>query len=421
MFVLVDCDNFYVSCERVFDPSLEGRPVVVLSNNDGCVIARSREAKAIGMRMGQPFFECRDIVRRHNVVVRSANFALYADMSARVMQVLSFYTDGLEVYSIDEAFWRLDTIPWEGLAQYAKQVRVHIKRWTGIPVTVGIAPTKTLSKAAVEAAKADSQLNGVLAIAREDMRNGRLDAILSCIDIRDVWGVGGRLAPKLNALGIGTALQLKGADPFMIKRRFGITAAAVVMELNGIVCNDIAHSVSTRKSLVCSRSFKSPIEDKQGLIAHIAMFCEMAAERLRKEGLSAGHLTVFIFKKGGGVVSSSIGIAPRSAVSFDILDAALRGAGPFLHRALPAKRAGVLLADIATQQDNPVDLFTERHILDKRDAVMRAVDALNKRHGAGTVRLGLSLYSGRPICGVREYLSKRYTTSWDELPVVIVR
>jgi DNA polymerase V len=246
---LVDCNNFYVSCERVFQPELRGRPVVVLSNNDGCVIARSNEAKALGIAMGAPWHLHRDRFAAAGVVVRSSNYTLYGDMSSRVMSVLSRFTPALEIYSIDEAFLGLGG--FTHLEIHAGALRAAVLQWTGIPVSVGIAPTKTLAKVANHAAKKDEKLGGALLLLDEVEQ----DQALSRIELTDLWGVAGRLAARLQAIGINTPLDLKRGDPRLIRERLGVVTARLALELRGVACLGLEHEIPDRKSIMSSRSF----------------------------------------------------------------------------------------------------------------------------------------------------------------------
>jgi DNA polymerase V len=268
LFALVDCNNFYASCERVFEPRLEGRPIVVLSNNDGCVVARSNEAKAIGIPMGAPVHECKDLIRQHGVVVRSSNYALYGDMSRRVMSLLSAYTTNQEIYSIDESFLDFTGMPDPvGLAQSLRQ---DIRRKTGIPVAVGIGPSKTLSKLGNYCAKRRDpwKTQGVCNLT--DLAPDDLYLLLSTIEVNEVWGIGYRLTAKLERLGIRNVQQLRTADPKIIRKHFSVVVERTINELNGISCLDLEEVAPDKQQIISSRSFGQLITRVEDLEASIA-------------------------------------------------------------------------------------------------------------------------------------------------------
>jgi DNA polymerase V len=285
---LVECNNFYVSCERVFQPELRGRPVVVLSNNDGCVIARSNEAKALGIAMGAPWHLHRDRFKAAGVIVRSSNYTLYGDMSGRVMSVLSRFTPDLEIYSIDEAFLGLQGFG-PRLESHARALRAAVLQWTGIPVSVGIAPTKTLAKVANHAAKKDQKHGGAVLLLEEAAQ----DAALARIGLTDLWGVAGRLAARLAAIGITTPLDLKRGDPRLIRERLGVVTMRLALELRGVPCLDLERDVPDRKSIMASRSFGRAVTPLAELREAVASYTACAAEKLRRQHLATAHLMVF--------------------------------------------------------------------------------------------------------------------------------
>jgi DNA polymerase V len=286
---LVDCNNFYVSCERVFQPELRGRPVVVLSNNDGCVIARSNEAKALGTAMGAPWHLHRERFAAAGVIVRSSNYTLYGDMSSRVMNVLSRFTPDLEIYSIDEAFLGLSGFG-PRLESHARALRAAVLQWTGIPVSVGIAPTKTLAKLANHVAKKDQKHGGVALLQDEAAQ----DAALARIELTDLWDVAGRLAARLAAIGIATPLDLKRGDPWLIRERVGVVTMRLALELRAVPCLDLERDVPDRKSIMASRSFGRPVTTLTELREAVASYTARAAEKLRGQHLATSHLMVFI-------------------------------------------------------------------------------------------------------------------------------
>ena len=287
--ILVDCNNFYASCERVFQPRLRGKPVVVLSNNDGCVIARSNAAKALGVEMGAPWHLCRESFRKTGVVVRSSNYTLYGDMSARVMRVLSNFTPNLEIYSIDEAF--LSFAGFEARCEaHARDLRRTVQQWTGIPVSVGIAPTKTLAKVANRLAKKDTAAGGVrLLLGEQSQREA-----LGCLELTDLWGIAGRLAERLRAIGIMTPLELRDADHRLIRERFSAVLERMVLELRGIACLGLEEVTPDRKSLVASRSFGRPVETRRGLEEAVSVYTARAAEKMRRQNLATASIAVWV-------------------------------------------------------------------------------------------------------------------------------
>ena len=299
MYALVDCNNFYVSCERVFQPRLEGRPVVVLSNNDGCVISRSAEAKALGLRMGDPYFQVKPLLEQHHVAVFSSNYALYGDMSRRVMWYLSQIAPAVEVYSIDEAFLDLhgmERFLVESLDTFARTVRANVLARTGIPTCVGVAPTKTLAKLANRLAKKSPAMGGVCSLDTDERRRGALEQVA----VEDVWGIGRQYAQKLYAAGITTAAGLAGcSEAFARQHLGGVVGARLVRELQGVPCQGLAPSedgTRARRSLCCSRTFGQPLRAFPDVLGAVSAFASRAAEKLRKQGDAAHLLTIFLSK-----------------------------------------------------------------------------------------------------------------------------
>ena len=334
VFALADCNNFYVSCERVFCPALEGRPVVVLSNNDGCIIARSDEAKALGCAMGDPYHLNKEKLTRHGVAVFSSNYALYGDMSRRVMDTLGTFTPELELYSIDEAFLNLAGFERRGLTDYARLIRATVKRDTGIPVSIGIGPTKTLAKIANHLAKAQPETGGVYEISEADM-----DAALAGIDVGEVWGVGPRWATWLEAQGIATALDLKRADPKAIRRKMTVVGERLVDELNGRPCLPLELVEPPRQGLTVSRSFGQTLTALQPIKEALVQFTGRAAEKLRRQGFMAGQLLVFVTTNRFSATqpfyanSATVRLPYPTDFTPDLVEAAVQ----LLERLLPAR------------------------------------------------------------------------------------
>ena len=290
VYGLVDCNNFFVSCERVFDPKLRNIPTVVLSNNDGCIVARSQEAKALGVKMGEPLFKAKDFLNKHNAEVRSSNYSLYADMSRRVMSVLEEMVPEIEIYSIDEAFLDLTSLRYRDLTMYAKQIKDSVYRCTGIPVSIGVAKTKTLAKIGNHIAKKNLTLNGVMDMNIMSVK--QIDGILKNIPVEDVWGIGFRSYNKLRSMGVESAYNFKTLNESWIRSQMGINGWKVQQELGNLDCN--FHHNDIRKSLVVSRSFSGYIEHFNELSGVLARFSHSAGESLREEGVEAKYLSVYI-------------------------------------------------------------------------------------------------------------------------------
>jgi len=417
IFALADCNNFYVSCERVFNPRLEGKPVVVLSNNDGCVIARSEEAKAIGIAMGVPLFKIRDLIESKGVHVFSSNYALYGDMSRRVMESLRQFTPEVEVYSIDEAFLNLSGIQCEDLAGYARQIRASVKQWTGIPISIGIAETKTLAKLANRAAKKLIG-NGVLDLTA--LQAAARTELLSRIAVEDVWGIGPAISRVLKERKILTALDLREANVRWIKVVFGIVTVRTVLELQGTPCMPLEFQPPSKKSICVSRSFGRPVDSLSELQESVSSYSSRAAEKARRLGLAAGSLSVFVhtnrFKdepQYNNAASLSLPVA--TADTQELLQCALRGLARIFKDGFRYAKAGVLLNDLVPDSRAQPDLFDERD-RDRARRLMKAMDLLNADMGAGTVHFA-STGIRKPWQAKFQRRSPRYTTRWQELPV----
>lgn len=407
---LVDSNNFYVSCERVFDPKLEGRPVIVLSNNDGCAVARSNEAKALGIKMGTPAFQIRDLIEKHQIQVFSSNYALYGDLSNRVMQTLQNFTPEIEVYSIDEAFLGLT----EEVSDHALSLmRTTVKRWTGIPVSIGLAPTKTLAKIANRIAKKGEGTY----ILRDP------DQVLENLPVGEVWGIGRQSTQKLTAHGITTALKLKQADLAWIKRQMGIVGVRIVNELRGINCLPLELIPQPRKSCCVSRSFGYPVTDLQDLREAIATHTARAAYKLRRDNLSASLLTVFIATNRFNTDlpyyrnSGTVGLSAPTNHTMTLTKAALKALGPLYREGDHYQKAGVLLTELTPAHQIQQDLFINSKSCEKGRRLMEVMDALNSQLGAGTVRCAAEGFEQQWQTRA-DMRSPRYTTRWDELLTV---
>jgi DNA polymerase V len=411
---LVDCNNFYASCERLFQPALRGRPVVVLSNNDGCVIARSNEAKALGVEMGEPWHLSRDRFAAAGVIVRSSNYTLYGDLSARVMRTLSGFTPDLEIYSIDEAFLSFAGFETR-LEAHARELRRTVLQWTGIPVSVGIAPTKTLAKVANRFAKKDADRGGVCLLLGEAAQT----ELLGRMELTALWGVAGRLAQRLKALGINNPLELRNADPRFVRGHCSVVLERMVYELRGVPCLGLEQVTPDRKSIMASRSFGRVVESRRELEEAVAVYAARAAERMRRQRLATSNLLVFLetnrFKPTDRqyAASKSLHLPVATADTGKLIKAAIAALGALYRPGYRYKKAGVILLDLVPAAGVQAGLFDAPD--DARSmARMRAIDALNARFGRATVAFGTA--GERQPWGLRrEFISPRYTTVWDEL------
>ena len=398
----------------MFQPKLRGKPIVVLSNNDGCVIARSNEAKALGIPMGEAWHICRKRVDTEGVIVRSSNYTLYGDMSARVMRVLADFTPELEIYSIDEAFLGLGGFDCR-LEAHARELRRVVLQWTGIPVSVGIAVTKTLAKAANRRAKKDPACAGVCVMLTE----AAADAQLAAMAIDDLWGVGSRLAARLAAIGITDPLLLKQADARFIRERFSVVLERTILELRGQPCIELEEAPPDRKSIMASRSFGRTVETRQELEEAVATYTARAAEKLRRQRLAAGRLVVFVqtnrFRPQDAQYAreQAVRLPVATADTGKLIAAAHRGLAAIYRDGFRYKKAGVMLLELAPAGAVHGGLFDAPD--DARvKARMRAVDGLNARYGRDTVTYAAS--GTRRAWKLRsEFISPRYSTSWDEL------
>ena len=432
MYALVDCNNFYVSCERAFQPALRRLPVVVLSNNDGCVISRSPEAKALGIPMGAPLFQIRPLVDQHRVRILSSNYALYGDMSHRVMHYLASVAPELEVYSIDEAFLNLHGLegyflkPFGSLEAYARIFRAQVAQRTHIPTCVGIAPTKTLAKLANRLAKKDPTLDGVLALDTPARRQWAL----AQVPVADVWGIGRQHAAKLQAQGLATAADLASVSEAWVRRHLGgVVGARLLRELQGYPCHQLAPSEDgtlARQSIAHTRSFGRPLTELADLRGAVTAFASRAAEKLRAQGSVAHVLTVFLSQNRFGPSPP-----PHTRTAQLTLPAATSNtltlvshAQYLLHRlwqpGLRYTKAGVLLDGFERAGQPQLGLFEPAPEVTRPQAaaLMQRLDQLNARFGVGTVKLATTLTpKGQPVPweGQRQHRTPARTTSWDEL------
>ncbi len=418
MFALVDCKNFYVSVERLFQPALRGRPVVVLSINDGCVVSRSDEAKALGIKMSQPFFQLREHVRSHGLVMCSSNFALYADLSQRVATVLRDMAPRCEQYSVDECFLGLDGVMGD-LDALGREIRRRVLKEVGIPVGVGIAPTKTLSKLASFASKKWPKTGGVVDL-RDPARQRRLLS-LPVMTVDEVWGIGRRHTERLNAMGIKQAVQLADFDRKTLRRLFNVNVERTARELAGERCFELEESPEPKKMIACTRSFGERVYELALLEQAVATYASRASEKLRLQNQMCRMVQVFVstgaFTEGAERYSRSacVPLPYPSADSRDIVEAAQAGLRAIYASGPAFAKAGVILADFVDAGHFTDDLFAPAP-RPNSSRLMNVVDDINRRQGRNTVRLARTL-SDTGWGMKRERMSKRYTTSWSELPV----
>ncbi|WP_415857543.1 translesion error-prone DNA polymerase V subunit UmuC [Vibrio parahaemolyticus] len=419
VFALVDCNNFYASCEKLFRPDLKDTPVVVLSNNDGCVVARSREAKLLGIKMGVPVFQIKSEIQRHGILAFSSNYALYADLSSRVMRTLEEMAPRVEVYSIDEAFLDLTGIESAiSIVEFGQQVRERIGHWIGITVCVGIAPTKTLAKLANHAAKKYPATQGVVDLTNPD----RQRRLLALVPVDDVWGVGRRLSKRLNALGITTALDLANASPRAIRDQFSVVLERTVRELNGESCIELEEIPPIKKQIVCSRSFGVKVTHFELLREAICEYATRATEKLRKEQQQAKVMTVFIrtspFKDNEPQYSNSASgeLLIPSCDTRDFIELANHLLKRIWKDGFRYAKAGVMLSDFYDPGMFQPGLFDDVSTRSNSQQLMSVLDTINQS-GAGKV-----FFAGQGTkkdwSMKREHLSPAYTTRWDQLPRV---
>ncbi len=422
VFALVDCNNFYVSCERVFNPDLAGRPVVVLSNNDGCVIARSNEAKALGIKMGAPAFQCADVFKRHGVRVYSSNYTLYADMSCRVMDCLTTLASDMEVYSIDEAFLLLNGLSGS-LEEAASGIRRRVLKWTGIPVSLGVAPTKTLAKIANVSAKKNARHNGVLDLCHAADR----DECLKQVEVEDVWGIGRRYALLLKSYGIRTAFDFSRLSTHWVESKMTVTGLQTLLEIQGRPCFTLEKHPSPNKSIISSRSFGRGVAVLDELKEAVACYVTRAAEKLRAQDSVCSVLTVFIqtsrFSEHQALYSNSSSVSLPYPTDYTplLINRAHAVLQEIFSRGHVYKKAGVMLSGIESSAARQLTLLApSREKLSMQTRLSRIMDRINSRWGRGTLRpaaCGSDQGRSRESWGMqRNRLSPRYTTSWSELP-----
>lgn len=422
MFALVDVNNFYVSCERAFNPSLINRPVVVLSNNDGCAVARSNEVKALGVKMGTPWFKLKDLAKQHGIVALSSNYTLYGDMSDRVMTILRDFSPHVEVYSIDECFLGLQGLGklWPTATDMGQSIRGRIQRWTSLPVCVGLGATKTLAKLANHIAKKQPGFNGVCDLS--SMPSTQLENLLSTIEVGEVWGVGRQISLHLNKAGIKTVLALRDTPTAWLRAKFGVVMARLGYELRGISCLSLEEVSAPRKQIISSRSFGQRIHSLTELSESVASYTSSAAEKLRRQHSLCNAIQVFIqtnpFREQDKQYSNSITIPLPNASSDTrlLIRAALFGLKHIYRKGYAYKKAGVILTGIDPLTLYQTSLLTQQGADERSARLMNILDQLNNKYGRNTVSV-FSIGSKKSWSMRREIMSPCYTTSWQDVPI----
>jgi DNA polymerase V len=422
IFALVDVNNFYVSCERVFQPQLEHVPMVVLSNNDGCAVARSAEVKALGVKMGTPWFKMKELAKEHGILALSSNYTLYGDMSNRATAVLRDFSPDIEVYSVDESFLRVESVAhlYGGATAMGQQIRQRVKQWTGLPVCVGCGPTKTLAKIANHLAKKNLEFEGVCdlhAIPRPE----RL-WWMSQLEVGEVWGVGKRIAKRLNAMGVETVLDLRNISIKEIRAQFGVVMERTCNELRGISCLELEDVAPAKQQIMSSRSFGSPVTTLAELREAVASYVSRAAEKLRAQGSVAAAVQVYIqtnrFKESDLQYSEGL-LVPLPDPTDDtrlLTSAAILGLGLIFKPGYQYKKAGIMLTLISDKAKRQQTLFDDPLQRAQSAKLMAAMDAINAEFGRDTVRAG-AVGTEKRWAMRSENRSPRFTTRWDELPI----
>ena len=421
IFALVDINNCYVSCERVFNPSLNNKPVIVLSNNDGCAVARSQEAKDLGIKMGVPLFKIRDIVVQNDVQVLSSNYALYAEMSRRFMKVLSEFVGSgeQEVYSIDECFLDLTThAAHYDLTEYAQQIRHRILSWLGLPVCIGLGRSKTEAKMANHIAKKNPYLNGICNLVEMDYC--ATESLYSNIEVGEVWGVGRNNAKRLNSMNIVTVLDFVQADPQRIREQFSVVLQRSVLELQGLSCLELEQVSKAKQQIIASRSFGQRVYNLSDLKEAITSYSQDAVTRLRREGLLCGCLIGFVqsnrFEANKPFYNRSLSMAlaePTDNVLV-LTKLATTIVEKLYAKDVPFKKCGVILTCLESKKNHVYDLFSDSEKLEQSDRLMHSMEAIQERFGKSKLAIGASMMPNRVWSMSRDQLSKNYF-KWDQL------
>ncbi|WP_458117290.1 Y-family DNA polymerase [Arthrobacter sp. D2-10] len=418
-FALVDANSFYVSCERVFDPSLEGIPVVVLSNNDGCAVARSSEAKALGIQMGEPWFKLAPRAKEWGLIQRSSNYELYGDLSSRFMTLLGRYSHRQEVYSVDESFLIVDGPP-QALVATGRDIKRTVARNTGLPVCVGVGPTKTLAKFANRIAKQNPWMNGVCNL--DTMPAAHVEAIMGRVPVTGIWGIAGRLGKRLNAMGIFTIQDLRDADPVLIRKKFNVVVQRTVLELNGIACIELETTRADKKQTIFSRSFSTPVTTVDQMHQVLSLYAQSAAARLARDKQVATIMTVFagtshFNERASSFPSVTVKLPTPTADPVILTKAAVGALDGELIEGIPYARAGVILTGLSPAGAEPT--FEEFITVHERREIGNLMGEIKDKYGPTSIGLGAAGLLKPPDWTMsRKHQSPRYTTEWSELPIV---
>ena len=421
MFALADCNNFFASCERVFRPDLEGKPVIVLSNNDGCAVARSNEAKALGIPMGAPLFKIRDIVEKNHVAVFSSNFALYGDMSRRVQEVLRSFAPSVEQYSIDESFLDLRGVEKADMAAFARDISRTCRKLTGIPVSVGVAPTKTLAKIASKLCKQYPRLQGGCYMHRPQ----DIEKVLRRFPAADVWGIGRRSVKKLALLGVNTAWDFVQLREYDVRKQFALHGWRTWKELQGVPCVEFEDYIEPKQSICVSRSFAREIREVGELCCQVATFAESAVSKLRRQGSLAFEMAAFAMtnrfhEDDPQTFASQLVLFPDGTDDHAaVVMAAADAVRTFFNPRYGYKKAGVVFTRIAQKEGHTRSLFRDAEADARDERLSRALDTISATYGPGTVLFGIQ--GDGKVQSAREQQSPRRTTRWSEIPHVTVK
>lgn len=417
MIALVDINNFYVSCERLFNPTLNHKPVVVLSNNDGCIISRSNEAKRLGIKMGEPLFKATSIIKQHNVRVLSSNYPLYADISYRVMRLLSTFTDQQEIYSIDESF--LSMKGQNHLLDKGSLIRKSLYQWLGMPVCVGIGPTKVLAKFSNHCAKKQSIWNGVC--VSSSLSTQDLNKMMSVVPVEEIWGIGRRLAEKLKAMGVRSVLDLKYSNPNYMKKQFSINMERIVLELNGVQCFDLESNIEPKKEIISSRSFGKPVTRYDELVEAVTTFVSRGARKARAQSTLCSAVSVFVRNSPFNQTETFYGrtmtmpIKPATNHSHLILQTALKVLPCIYRPGVRYSKCGIVLSSLVESDHSQKDLWSEVPL--KQHKLSNVMDKINDRYDKFSLRIATQPI--KPLWGMKQTLkTQSFTTSWHELLTV---
>jgi DNA polymerase V len=415
-YALIDCNNFYVSCERLFDPKLEGKPVVVLSNNDGCVVSRSNEAKEIGVPMGVPYFKVAYLEKQKGLIARSSNYPLYGEMSSRVMKLLGEFAPGQEVYSIDECFLWVGGLP-DAVAT-GRELKAAVKQFLGLPVCVGIAPTKTLAKLSNNIAKSTPRFGGVFDYTA--LSQMKKDQVLKAMPASKIWGIGRNLTEKLQSRGIYTAYDLRESDADQMAKLFSVVVKRTILELRGEACIGLEHVAEARKQILSSRSFGRNVFDLAELEEAVAQYATRACEKLRRDGSVTSEVQVSVrtsaYADTAFADSKVIALPYATDDTMLLVKTAIQALRGVYQKGYSYQKASVSFGKVQPKEGRQISLFAPSGAEEKSEKMMKALDAANSKWGRGTIFLAAEGIE-KPWQMKAEHKSPAYTSNWNELPV----